>query len=75
MSEDVTREDVSGSTVADTIVGLTPDGLVAQRIVVRLIDEGLIKPVHAREIWAGLAEGTMRSADWRDLAQNVLTEV
>ena len=74
MSEEVTREDVSGSTVADTIVGLTPDGLVAQRIVLRLIDEGLIERAHAKEIWAGLAAGTVRSADWRDLAQNALAE-
>lgn len=74
MSEKAPLEGVSGSTSADAAARLTPDGQVAQRIVKRLIVEGLIEQAHAEEIWVSLTEGTARSADWRFLAQSSLAE-
>jgi len=74
MSEKATFESISDSTSANADARLTPDDQVAQRIVKRLIAEGLIKQAHAKEIWMGLAEGTARSADWRFLAESSLAE-
>lgn len=74
MSEKATFESVSDSTSANADARLTPDDQVAQRIVKRLLAEGLIKQAHAKEIWMGLVEGTARSADWRFLAESSLAE-
>lgn len=74
MSEKVPFESVSDSTSANADARQPPDDLVAQRIVQRLIAEGLIKQAHAKEIWMGLAEGAARSADWRFLAESSLAE-
>ena len=50
----------------------SPDEQVAQRIVARLLADGLIAPQQAEAVRRGLADGTFKAADWRLLAENAL---
>ena len=50
----------------------TPDNQVAQRIVARLLADRLIDSRHVNDILIGLTEGTLRTTDWRLLAEDVL---
>ncbi len=50
----------------------TPDKTVAQRIITRLIAAGLLPEPLANQTQNQLASGTMRTEEWRLLAEKVL---
>jgi hypothetical protein len=51
---------------------LSPDGQVAQQIVAQFTARGLISAVQAAALARGLADGTLKAADWRLIAENAL---
>lgn len=51
---------------------LSPDGQVAQQIVAQFVARGLINAAQAATVAHGLANGTLKAADWRLTAENAL---
>ena len=50
----------------------TPDEHVAEKIIARFIETGLLPPQYAEQARTQLTAGKMRSEDWRLLAENAL---
>jgi hypothetical protein len=51
---------------------LSPDGQVAQQIVAQFAERGLIGGAQAAALAHSLADGTLKAADWRLIAENAL---
>ncbi len=51
---------------------LSPDGQVAQQIVAQFTARGLISAAQVAALARGLADGTLKAADWRLIAENAL---
>lgn len=56
----------------DTSKARTPNEQVAYIIVHEFSAGDLIAPIQNRQVLAGLANGTLRAADWRRIAENAL---
>ena len=42
-----------------------PSGLLATRVIDRLVEAGLVRPERRDHIWAKVAAGTIKGEDWR----------
>ena len=51
---------------------MSPDGEVAQRIVAQFTARRLISATQVAALARGLAEGTLKAADWQLIAENAL---
>ncbi len=51
---------------------LSPDEQVAQQIASQLTARGLVRAAQATVLARGLADGTLKAADWRVLAENAI---
>lgn len=49
-----------------------PDAAVSNQIVARFLDDGILTAPFAERVAAALAGGTIRSDEWRRLAEQVL---
>lgn len=61
-------------TAAEDQVLQGPDVSVAARIVGRMRDQNLISEDQVYRLMIGLAEGNLRSEDWRVIAENALEQ-
>ena len=58
--------------MATTPVSPTPDRTVAERIVERFVEAGVLPAQLGDEVITKLASGTLRAEDWRKLAETAI---
>jgi hypothetical protein len=60
-------------TETESAIKLSAEELLANTIVNRLIEQGLLPEALAEESFYGLSEGKLGESDWRLLAEKALT--
>lgn len=58
--------------MSDTNPYTMPDDIVAEKIVKRFVDTGLLPKVYANEAKRLLANGTVKAEDWRLLVEKAI---